>query len=79
MAGATNLWVPDLHRELFINPRADRLFVATVEEHASRSRTAEELQERLRQRYPRAVVRAQDLSGPSSRWYVYRDGSWILT
>jgi hypothetical protein len=39
----------------------------------------EYLQERLRERYPQAVVHAQDPLGglrvTESAWYVYRDGS----
>lgn len=38
-----------------------------------------ELEARLRERYPRAIVRAQDPLGgyvaQGSAWYVYRDGS----
>jgi len=36
------------------------------------------LQRRLRERYPRAVVRPRDLSGEGAPvWYVYRDGRWV--
>lgn len=34
-------------------------------------------QERLRARYPAAVVRARDLANEMTPvWYVYRDGRW---
>jgi hypothetical protein len=40
--------------------------------------TPAELQGRLRDRYPRAVVRPRVLSGePIEIWYVYREGHWI--
>ena len=35
-------------------------------------------QERLRERYPRAVVRQRELaSEPFTIWYCYRDGRWV--
>src|SRR5690349_17569513 len=47
---------------------------------ALRSRTTDELQQRLRATYPRAVVRARGLHGDQTEvWYVYRDGSWTAT
>ena len=40
--------------------------------------TPAQLQRSLRERYPRAVVRARELSSePSEVWYVYREGRWI--
>jgi hypothetical protein len=36
------------------------------------------LQERLRQRWPQALVRPRELAGERTQiWYVYRDGHWI--
>jgi hypothetical protein len=36
------------------------------------------LQECLRNRYPRAVVRPRELAGELAQiWYVYRDGHWV--
>lgn len=36
------------------------------------------LQDRLRERYPRALVRPRELAGESTPiWYVYREGRWI--
>src|SRR5215210_1561509 len=34
------------------------------------------LEARLRKVFPRAVVRARDLTGEPPAWYVYRDGAW---
>jgi len=36
------------------------------------------LQRRLRDRFPRAIVRPRELAGERLEiWYVYRDGRWI--
>ncbi len=35
-----------------------------------------ELERRLRSLFPRAVVRARELSNEPPTWYVYRDGGW---
>lgn len=36
------------------------------------------LQECLRERYPRTVVRPRELAGENTEiWYVYRDGRWV--
>ncbi|HET7703636.1 MAG TPA: hypothetical protein VFK35_09560 [Candidatus Limnocylindrales bacterium] len=36
------------------------------------------LQERLRSRYPRTIVRPRELAGEQTQiWYVYRDGHWV--
>jgi hypothetical protein len=36
------------------------------------------LEERLRQRYPAAIVRPRELAGEQAQiWYVYRDGRWV--
>ena len=36
------------------------------------------LQDCLRGRYPRALVRPRELAGEQTQiWYVYRDGHWI--
>ena len=64
---------------LVLNPRADQRFVALAEAIVADG-VAEplQLQARLRQEYPRAVVRARELDGEAqSIWYVYRDGHWI--
>ena len=36
------------------------------------------LEDRLRRRYPAAIVRPRELAGERAQiWYVYRDGRWI--
>jgi hypothetical protein len=61
-------------------PRDDVAFVALVDAKAVDSATPADLEDRLRDLYPRAVVRARDLEGDHTQvWYVYRDGSWTAT
>jgi hypothetical protein len=67
-----------MHPVLITNPANDARFAeeahALLEDGAE---TPADLERSLRQRYPRAVVRARELSSePSDVWYVYRDGSW---
>jgi len=64
---------------LVVNPRHDTPFVALAEGLvADGVRSPEELQDRLRQEYPEAVVRARELDGEAfTIWYVYRDGHWV--
>ena len=38
--------------------------------------TPQAFEVRLRRMFPRAVVRARELSGEAPAWYVYRDGGW---
>ena len=63
---------------LVLNPRDDARFVALAERTvADGVKSPFDLQARLRQDYPNAVVRARDLDGEAlSIWYVYRDGHW---
>jgi hypothetical protein len=62
----------------FVNPREDVDFVALVDRLSASVDGPAELEEELRDTYPRAVVRARDLSGDvDDVWYVYRDGSWV--
>jgi PAS domain-containing protein len=59
-------------------PTDDRAF-AEIAERLREGRDASSssaLQARLRSIFPRAVVRARELTGESPAWYVYRDGSW---
>ena len=36
------------------------------------------LQDHLRRRWPRALVRPRELAGEQAQiWYVYRDGHWV--
>jgi hypothetical protein len=61
-----------------INPRSDDAFVATVEGEGAGATSATALEERLRETYPKAVVRPRQLAGEQSQvWYVYRDGHWV--
>ena len=61
-------------------PRDDADFVALVDTAALSARSPDELERRLRETHPRAIVRARDLSGEKAQvWYVYRDGSWTPT
>ena len=64
---------------LLFNPGDDEDFVAYAQAGlANGVTTAAGLQQRLRRRYERAVVRSRGLSGePHDVWYVYRDGRWV--
>jgi hypothetical protein len=64
---------------LVLNPRYDAEFVAVAEAIVTNGVDLPgELQERLRETYPKAVVRARELNGEAfTIWYVYRDGHWI--
>lgn len=64
---------------LVLNPRSDADFVAFAEAALADGATnPEAFQERLRSRYPRAVVRERELaSEPFTIWYCYRDGRWV--
>ena len=64
---------------LVTNPGSDRelreLADRLVQEGAT---TPAALASRLRDRYPRIVVRQRDLSHEELVvWYVYREGSWV--
>lgn len=64
---------------LMTNPRTDTAFRAHAESLvASGIGDPKDLEARLRDRYPAAVVRARLLTGERvSVWYVYREGRWI--
>jgi hypothetical protein len=64
---------------LVVNPVSDAAFVELANALiADGTSTPASLQSRLRDRYPRAVVRPRTLSGePIEIWYVYRDGYWV--
>jgi hypothetical protein len=64
---------------LVLNPRNDAAFVDFAEAVLADGVTpAEAFQERLRERYPLAVVRQRELSSePFTIWYCYRDGRWV--
>ncbi len=62
---------------LAIYPRADLEFVAMVYALLVNHADPAELQVRLRETYPLAVVRPRVISSePTSWWYVYRVGRW---
>src|SRR6476620_2343816 len=63
---------------LILNPTSDDAFRAFAEAARRPGDDPPSLQRRLRERYPKAVVRARALSGePRDVWYVYRDGRWV--
>jgi hypothetical protein len=64
---------------LILNPRDDTGFTGYAEELVVKGALdAQELQGKLRERYPLAVVRPRDLSSERTTvWYVYREGSWV--
>ena len=70
--------MPAADFRLITIPTSDGAF----REHVTRLRAAagasspEHLERRLRALFPRAVVRARELSNEPPAWYVYRDGGW---
>jgi hypothetical protein len=62
-----------------MNPRHDTDFVTLAQAIVAEGiDSPRDLEERLREHYPRVVVRARELNGePFTIWYVYRDGHWI--
>jgi len=64
---------------LIVNPRNDAAFTSFVQEiQAEGVEGPDEMELRLRQRYPEAVVRLRDIHGETfTIWYVYRDGHWV--
>lgn len=62
---------------LMLSPRTDPRFILTAEALvAGGIRAPFELQSRLRETYPFAVVRQRVTEGDDATWYVYRDGTW---
>ena len=61
------------------NPANDRDFERAIDELVdSGLRDPGTFQERLRELYPRAIVRPRELAGESAPiWYVYREGRWV--
>ena len=57
-------------------PASDLEFARFVRESAHRIAERGGLEAVLRVRYPRARVRANDLSGLDAVLYAYRDGRW---
>ena len=64
---------------LVINPRSDAPFEDFVRERLAQNGMSapSELESRIRERFPSAVVRERMLANePIAVWYVYRDGHW---
>ena len=59
-----------------INPQADAEFVAVAERMGNEAADTTDFARRLRDRYPRAIVRPRGLAGEVESFYVYRDGHW---
>ena len=69
----------ELRPTLVLNPLDDGEFRSSAEQLV-RNGIVEPtmLQDCLRQRWPRALVRPRELAGEQAEiWYVYRDGHWI--
>jgi hypothetical protein len=64
---------------LITNPAGDAGFRLAVEAAAERTAGAiDATGEHVRLEYPKAVVRARDLSGETIVvWYAYREGFWV--
>ncbi|MFP5342081.1 MAG: hypothetical protein ACLGIJ_04010 [Candidatus Limnocylindria bacterium] len=63
---------------VFCNPRDDESFRRVVERLLASATSPADLQDWLRLIYPRAVVRARDLSEERHIvWYAYREGRWV--
>jgi hypothetical protein len=63
---------------LIVNPRSDVRFAQLVSELTGDATTEpSDLQTRLREQFPNAIVRRRELSSEATEmWYVYRDGRW---
>jgi hypothetical protein len=61
------------------NPPGDRAFQRAIEEALDEGALEPNAaQERLRERYPQAVVRRRELADETTPvWYVYREGRWV--
>jgi hypothetical protein len=63
---------------LIVNPAADREFREFAAAGLRPDDDPKALEARLRVRFPKAIVRARDLSGEQVVvWYVYREGRWV--
>ena len=63
---------------LFLNPSQDAVFADRVDRLMEAGISEpDELERRLQEDYPGAVVRPRDLANERiAVWYVYRDGHW---
>lgn len=64
--------------EIITIPTSDVAFAQAMERllQSTDPATPQALELRLRRLFPRAVVRAREISGEPPAWYVYRDGRW---
>jgi PAS domain-containing protein len=64
--------------QLFTIPSSDEAFRTFVQRAHDRTdpESPGAFERRLRQTYPRALVRERGLAGEVPSWYVYRDGAW---
>lgn len=69
----------DQRPTLILNPPGDEDFAAFARSALNGGVIdPTELQRRLRQRFPKSIVRPRGLSGERTEvWYVYRDGRWV--
>lgn len=70
---------PSSQPVLILNPLDDEEFARTATTILDRgAMTPERMQDLLRERYRRAVVRRREIAGERTAiWYVYRDGRWV--
>lgn len=72
--------LPVMPRVYVVNPSADDAFRMLVEKEGEQAASPPELQARLRESHPKALVRPRQLEGERSEiWYVYRDGQWVAS
>jgi hypothetical protein len=64
---------------LVVSPQDDAAFRRLAEEAlAAGADSPRALEAAIRERYPKVVVRARELTAePGVMWYVYREGHWI--
>lgn len=64
---------------LVVNPQYDRAFIDSADRALSDgAATPGDLERRLRETYPDAVVRSRELAGEKAvTWYAYREGHWV--
>ena len=63
---------------VFANPRSDGAFMRVAQAHADGGAgTPQELQRRLRERWPSSQVAGGITDNDRERWYAYREGRWI--
>lgn len=63
---------------LVINPISDEEFAWRVRDVVGEGVVSPgALEDALRDRYPRVVVRERGLQAEAPTWYVYREGTWV--